>query len=53
MEEFIVEEIFKAIQKNNRLNVTILLDKSRGSPNNKGNRNKRRCQWKEFLIFTK
>ena len=52
MEEFIVEEIFKAIQKNNRLNVTILLDKSRGSPNNKGNRNKRRCQWKEFLIFT-
>lgn len=34
MEEFIVEEIFKAIQKNNRLNVTILLDKSRGIRNN-------------------
>jgi hypothetical protein len=31
MEEFIVEEIYKAIQKNNRLNVTILMDKSRGN----------------------
>jgi hypothetical protein len=32
MEEFIVDELYKAVKKNNRLHVTILLDKSRGNP---------------------